>query len=260
MLIDAHNHLQDSRFDDGQSAIIACMKDAGITSCVVNGTELSDWGAVARLAETHSGFVLPSFGLHPWKVNDRSDDWLATLREYLERFPNAGVGEIGLDRWIEGHDIEDQLVVFQDQLSLAVELDRPCTIHCLRAWGQLLKELKSRESLPRFLVHSFGGSIETGMKLAKLGAYFSFSGYFLHPRKEKVLEIFRKLPDDRILIETDAPDMNLPDNERVYGAGEVNHPANLKRIEQRLTEAIGVTKEQLVENTTRWWGHSNCTH
>jgi len=225
------------------------MQEAGVTSCVVNGTEPVDWAAVAELAETYPGFVLPSFGLHPWKVKGRAGDWFETLREFLNRFPNAGVGEIGLDRWIEGHDIEDQLIVFRDQLNLAVELDRPCTIHCLRAWGQLLKELKSRESLPRFLVHSFGGSIETGRKLAELGAYFSFSGYFLHARKGKVVEVFRQLPLDRILVETDAPDMLPPDRDRPFGNDAVNHPANLARFQQRLIELTEVSARQLADNT-----------
>lgn len=253
MLIDAHNHLQDSRFAKSADDLVTEMKQAGIAGCVVNGTETADWVSVAKLAQRHSGFVLPSFGLHPWKVADRKSDWLESLRDFLHRYPNAGVGEIGLDRWIENHDIEDQLVVFCDQLNLAVELDRPCTIHCLRAWGQLLKELSRRDKLPRFLVHSFGGSIETGKKLADLGAYFSFSGYFLHARKQKSVEVFRQLPKDRILVETDAPDMLPPKTDRPFGGDEVNHPANLVRTCERLSELTEVKPEQFRSNTLQWW-------
>lgn len=256
MLIDAHNHLQDPRFDGKVGDLIKSMKKAGITACVVNGTETDDWSSVAELADRYKGYVLPSFGLHPWKVKGRADGWLETLREFLRRFRNAGVGEIGLDRWIEGHDIEDQLIVFRAQLDLAVELGRPCTIHCLRAWGPLLKELSTRETLPRFLMHSFGGSIETGRMLAELGAYFSFSGHFLHARKEKVVDVFRQLRKDRILVETDAPDMRPPDAYRPFeieGNAETNHPANLARIQERLTKLTGITDDQLYENTMRWW-------
>ena len=252
-MIDAHNHLQDPRFDGDQDAIVEAMQQAGVTSCVVNGTEPADWSAVAGLAESYPNFVCPSFGFHPWKVKGRAENWFETFREFLQRFPNAGVGEIGLDRWIEDHDIDDQLIVFRDQLDLATELNRPCTIHCLRAWGQLLKELASRKSLPRFLVHSFGGSIETGRKLADLGAWFSFSGHFLHARKEKTVEVFRQLPRDRILVETDAPDMLPPESDRLYGDEHANHPANLARIQMRLIELTGVTTEELEANTMRWW-------
>ena len=253
MLIDAHNHLQDARFEGKATELVALMEQVGISACVVNGTENSDWHRVAELAQRFPKFVLPSFGLHPWKVKGRGEDWLVELEDLLQAFPSAGVGEIGLDRWIEDHDIEDQQEVFRAQLQLALKYDRPCTIHCLRAWGQLLKELKSFEQLPRFLVHSFGGSIETGRKLAKLGAYFSFSGYFLREQKLKTVEVFRGLPKDRILVETDAPDMLLPESERLYGDGEINHPANLIQVQRRLTELTGISKEQLVSNTKRWW-------
>lgn len=255
MLIDAHNHLQDVRFAGKQDEIIDTLRKVGVTSCVVNGTEPSDWSAVAELATNHADFVIPSFGLHPWKTKGRADNWFELLRDFLNRLPHAGVGEIGLDRWIEDHDIEDQTGVFEAQLQLAAEMDRPCTVHCLRAWGQLLKLLASCRTLPRFLVHSFGGSIETGMKLADMGAYFSFSGYFLDPRKSKVVDVFRQLPQDRILVETDAPDMLLPGKERLYGVDDkVNHPANLVQIRHRLIELIEISSDQLNTNTRRWLG------
>ena len=259
MLIDAHNHLQDPRIDSTRETIVEQMQLSGISACVVNGTEAADWPKVAALAECYPRFVLPSFGLHPWKVGDRHQSggagkWLIELESLLQKFPTAGVGEIGLDRWIEGHDIEDQQEVFAAQLRLAANHDRPCTVHCLRAWGPLLQVLESANRLPRILVHSFGGSIETGRRLAKLGVWFSFSGYFLHPRKEKVVEVFKQLPVDRILVETDAPDMLPPESDRPFGGSELNHPANLARIEQRLSELVGISPEQLIANTRDWWG------
>ena len=95
--------------------------------------------------------------------------------------------------------------------------------------------------------------METGKKLADLGAWFSFSGYFLHARKEKTVEVFRQLPKGRILVETDAPDMLPPESDRPYGDDAINHPANLARIQTRLIELTGVTAEELEANTMRWW-------
>ncbi len=253
MFFDAHNHLQDRRFAGQRPAIIAAMKSAGITKCVVNGTEPSDWSRVADLAGQHPDLVLPSFGLHPWKVQQRPEDWLEQQRYFLLQFPNSGVGECGLDRWIKDHDIEDQRSVFRAQLQLAAELDRPCTIHCLKAWGPLLDELRACEELPRFLLHSFGGSIETANALVSVGAYFSFSGYFLHPRKENVVEVFRQIPPERILLETDAPDMLPPETDRRFGDEICNHPANLAAIYERFFELRAVSAEMIWENTERWW-------
>lgn len=80
-------------------------------------------------------------------------------------------------------------------------------------------------------MHSFGGSIEVAQRLIKHGAWFSFSGYFLQERKAKVLEVFKHLPQDRILLETDAPDMMPPSDLVKFPLSEgVNHPANLGAI------------------------------
>ena len=99
-------------------------------------------------------------------------------------------------------------------------------------------------------MHSFGGSIETARRLIPLGACFSFSGHFLHPRKSAVLDVFRQLPHDRILLETDAPDMLPPGEIITHPLPENhNHPANLPAIGQGLAEALGISPEALAELT-----------
>ncbi len=242
-MIDAHNHLHDPRFGNRQSDLIREMKDVGITACVVNGTSEADWPAVHQLAKEHPDFVIPSYGLHPWKVAERSADWIDHLRALLEEDPRVALGECGLDRWMTDPNLEEQHLVFRQQLALAAELARPITIHCLRASGPLLEELKAAPILPRFLVHSFAGSLETAKELVKLGAYFSFSGHFLHPRKEKVRAVFQNLPADRILVETDAPDMPPP------GEGKINHPKNLRVISSQLASLTGISEALFQKNT-----------
>ena len=133
------------------------MKEVGITGCVVTGTSEADWPEVARLADKFPDFIRPAFGLHPWKINSRSSGWLATLKSYLIRFPHAMLGEFGLDRWMKSPKLADQHQIFRDQMNLALHLNRPTTIHCLKAWGPLMSELRDFPRLPRFLLHSFGG-------------------------------------------------------------------------------------------------------
>lgn len=249
-MIDAHNHLQDPRFSGRQGELIQTMKSVGITACIVNGTSEEDWPEVARLATEFPDFVRPSFGLHPWKIARASGDWFEKLRSHLLTHPQASIGECGLDRWMENPQVEAQQKAFRQQLTLALELQRPLTIHCLKAWGVLLEELKNAPALPRFLLHSFSGSWESAQELLKLGAYFSFSGHFLHPRKEKVRAVFKKLPPERILIETDAPDMPLP-NPRFF-LDQLNHPANLCQIAEELAQLIGQEPALFVKNTERF--------
>jgi TatD DNase family protein len=137
--------------------------------------------------------------------------------------------------------LEIQRPVFLDQLRLAREMKRPLTIHCLKAWGALIDAFGEAPPPPAFLMHSFGGSIETARRLLPLGAFFSLSGHFLHDRKAAVLDVFRQLPHDRILLETDAPDMRPPESSVTHHLpSAINHPANLPAIGSALAGAFGM--------------------
>lgn len=246
---DSHNHLQDPRLGD-PTPLIAAMKSSGVARCVVNATQEADWVLVENLAEAEPGFVLPAFGIHPWHAHTATPGWHERLRSLLENHPQASIGECGLDTWISEPSMEIQQPVFLDQLRLARELDRSLTIHCLKAWRALFHAFSEAPPPPRFLMHSFGGSIETARRLIPLGAYFSFSGHFLHPRKSPVLEVFRQLPHDRILLETDAPDMLPPVEILTHPLpGNHNHPANLPAIGHALAATLGMSPETLAEIT-----------
>lgn len=252
VLYDAHNHLQDERLDPWRSEISHLLPQLGLREMVVNGSSEEDWAQVAELAKQHP-WVRPAFGLHPWYVPQRSAEWLQILQGHLQAWPNAVVGETGLDRWIENPDIEAQLVCFKAQIALAVELDRPLTIHCLRAFG-LLAEVLRATPLPRrgFLLHSYGGPAEMVPEFVRLGAYFSVSPYFAHPRKAAQLATFGKVPLHRLLAETDAPDMWPPDELTPYplknaDGTSANHPANLALSYQLLAQAHQTTKARIEE-------------
>jgi TatD DNase family protein len=245
MLYDAHNHLQDDRLDPWRDDIIAMLPQTGLAEMIVNGSGEDDWPAVAELARQHA-WVRPAFGLHPWYVKERTPQWATTLRQFLVDHPHAVVGEIGLDRWIENPDIEAQLECFRTQLALAVELDRPATIHCLRAFGLLEETLRSTP-LPRrgFLLHSYGGPAEMIPSFVKLGAYFSISPYFDHPRKAAQFAVFKAVPLDRLLTETDAPDMWPPEEMNPHplhttDGKAINHPANLSVSYELLAHLHGI--------------------
>ena len=221
-MLDAHNHLHDPRLARHLPAILAELARFGITRAVVNGTREDDWPAVAALARDH-----------PWHTATRSPDWLAHLRAQLDAHPGAAIGEIGLDRWIAGHDPEAQREVFTAQLTLAAGRNLPVTIHCLRAWGPLWDILRTHPLPARgFLLHAYGGPEELVRGFVKRGAYFSFNAYFLHDRKAAQRAVFQHLPADRLLVETDAPDLRPPDAQNLHpllapDGTPINHPANL---------------------------------
>jgi TatD DNase family protein len=236
----------------------------GIRAAVVNGTSEEDWPAVAALAAAYS-WVRPSFGLHPWRVAERSEEWQERLLRQLDAHPRAVIGEIGLDRWIEGHDLALQTDIFRSQLEIAAERNLPVAVHCLKAWGALWDAVRAGP-LPAcgFLLHSYGGPAEMVEGFARHGAYFSFSGYFLAERKEAQREVFREIPPDRLLVETDAPDMAPPAWRNLHPLGEdadgkaINHPANLEVAYAGLAEIRGleveVLGEQIEGNFSRLFG------
>ena len=263
MLFDAHNHLQDERLDGCRAAIMGGLPEMGLAEAVVNGSGEDDWADVAKLARDYE-WVRPAFGLHPWYVKERTSEWKTRLVEWLDKFPRAVVGEIGLDRWIENPDTEAQVECFRWQLELAAERSRPATVHCLRAWG-LLDEVLRASRLPGagFLLHSYGGPAEMIPGFVKLGAYFSLSPYFGHERKAAQLAVFAQVPLERLLAESDAPDMWPPAhlNRHPLSAadgGTINHPANLRVSYELLAKVRGMEVEalsgQIAENYRRLFG------
>lgn len=238
-LIDSHNHLQDHRLSPHRAQVIADMKREGIEHAIVNGTSEADWQDVQELHISNPEFLSSAFGLHPWKVKDRSPEWLEKLRHFLKN-PRASIGECGLDQWIIEANIIDQVAVLRDHIKLSRELDRPLTLHCLKAWPELFALLKESNPIPPFLLHSFGGPSHLIKPLLKLGAHFSFSGYFLHERKRKALENFRLIPEDRLMVETDAPDMAPPKTLLTpYQNDNFHHPADLRWSIKGLAELRG---------------------
>ncbi len=282
-LFDAHNHLQDERFAGRQDDLVALCRSIGVARMVVNGSAESDWGAVAELGRRHPDLVIPAFGLHPWYVHERTAGWRDQLERHLDTMPEAVIGEIGMDRWIldcppaaragispelathQVAPLAEQELVFGEQMRIAAERNRPASLHCLQAWGRLEEQLRTGpKPACGFLLHSYGGPAEMVKSLAGLGAYFGFPGYFLHERKARQREAFRMVPEDRLLVETDAPDQRLPATDelgrvldgKVGGEEEgvalvgpdgrpLNHPANLRLVYRGLAWVRGTEVEGL---------------
>ena len=266
-LYDAHQHFHFDQFVTLRAAIAADLRAVGLQRAVVNATNEEEWPMVAALAREHA-WVLPSHGIHPWDCGNRSAAWLDTLRAVLRADPTAGVGEIGLDRWIiDGikpgdpriaglrvASLDEQGEVCAAQLALAAELNRAASIHCVQAFGALLELLQKTPRPARgFLLHGYGGPAEMVGAFAGLGAYFSFNIELLGPRQAARLANFRTIPFDRLLVETDAPTKPPPPElvrfplPPAADGSAVNHPANIAVAYEALANLRGVPLEALAK-------------
>ena len=259
MYFDAHNHLHDARLAPFRAALLKELPGLGVSGAIVNGTTESDWEEVAALCAAHS-WLRPAFGLHPWWVGGRTPDWEKRLLEMLNRHPQASLGETGLDCWIEGHDVEDQKKVFCRQLAIAREGDRAITVHCLKAHEPLRQVLTKHAGPPRgFLMHAWSGPASLTDFLLERGARFSFPLYFMHERKGAQRELFRTLPLERILVETDAPDLVPPDDWNRHPLTDVatgmalHHPGTIVDAYAALGELRGIPGRELVTAVQRNW-------
>jgi len=262
---DAHNHLQDEWLAPHLDKIASQLVALGLRSAVVNSTCEDDWARVSELSRQYT-WIVPSFGLHPWDAGNRSPVWLEKLEAALAAHPGAGVGEIGLDRWIldrakpddprlaglRRSPLAEQIEVFAAQLQLAARDNRHATIHCLEAWGALADVLRTTALPARgFLLHAYSGPAEMIRGFADHGAYFSFNGAFLDDRHVRHRETFKLIPRDRLLIETDAPAMPLPQPWRTYklppapGGQTINHPGNIEAAYAGLAALLGLSVETL---------------
>ena len=115
--IDSHIHLQDDKIRNAQQ-IIAEMKKLGFVKAVCVSSHEQDWEKVAKIADENPEFIIPAFGIHPWYISEISSEWQHKLENLIKKYPNAWIGECGLDR-LKAQQWEGQEEVFTHQINLA---------------------------------------------------------------------------------------------------------------------------------------------
>ncbi|BDU73313.1 TatD family hydrolase [Mesoterricola silvestris] len=221
MLFDAHCHLQDARFGAVLEGVLRRAAEAGVTRMVCCGTREEDWDRVLELGRRPE--IIPMAGLHPWYVDSASPTWAARLEAAFDA--GAGAGECGLDFSDGRPPRAAQEAALRVQLDLALRRDLPVSLHCVKAAGRLLQILQET-GLPAAggLVHAFSGAPEVALSFQALGLHLSFGRALTFPGATRARASFEALREDRILFETDSPD--LPP----CGVEGPNEPAHLARV------------------------------
>ncbi|KAJ1736828.1 Cut9-interacting protein scn1 [Coemansia sp. Benny D160-2] len=188
-------------------------------------TQYTDWDDVVRFKEQYQERAIPAFGLHPWFVErvesgEIPREWPDRLRGLLQK--HGGIlGECGLDKVAKNpntqkvYPLEPQTRMFKEQLRIAYDLKVPVSVHCVRAFGNLVDILKEEEANgtlpPRIMLHSYSGSPDMLRQIllkGRLGShiYVSFSWFVNGRNEQKSRECIAAVPADRILVESDLHD------------------------------------------------------
>lgn len=205
MFVDSHAHLDDPRFDSDRDAMLQRAWDAGVRKILTigNGSGPDDMGCGIPVAESRD-WIYASVGVHPHdaaKVEERHYSQM----EQLARHPKVlAIGETGLDFYYDNSPREAQREVFRRQLELAKALELPVIIHTRDADADTEEILKSVQ--PHCgVIHCFTSGDKLADFALSIGFYISFSGIVTFPSAKALAEVARRVPSDRILLETDCP-------------------------------------------------------
>ena len=236
-VIDCHAHLADERVLPKLEEILGRSRQNGLFRVLANAARLSEFGSIAAMA---SQDVRIAFGIHPFWP----EEWTtakASLEEALRDNPSAAVGEIGLDFYSGRENQSAQEVAFAEQLSLAVQYGRAVCLHNRKAWQEFFGILKDLRIFSlRGYMHNFTGSREIATKLLDLGLHISFAAPVTYPEAHRLREVSAYIPAERLLTETDCPD--LP-----YARGELTEPWHAGNVLPALASARGMKIEVLAE-------------
>jgi TatD DNase family protein len=239
MLFDSHCHLDDPRIRPLIPQIVDEAKACGIAAFLVPGVAPAGWEGILSLSQS-CPCAIPAFGVHPAHAGLLTPAVLSELRR-LSQFAVA-IGEIGLDYAITTPSREVQQNVFRAQLQLAAEAGLPVLIHCRKAFSDLLTILKQHPVTG--VMHAFSGSTEMARECLRLGLHISLAGPVTYENAVRPLAVAKTVPLDRLLLETDAPDL-APEPHR----GELNRPSYLLTIAERVAEVRGISVSELATAT-----------
>ena len=246
MLIDSHCHLEYEGLIEDQAGVLDRARSAGVNGFLNISTKLAEWSQVVATAAREDD-VWASVGIHPHHADEHADLDVMTLRQSVDHPKVIAIGETGLDYYYDKSDRTVQQELFRRHIEVARETQLPVIIHTRDAeddTAAILEDELGKGAFPA-LIHCFTASSEFGSKVLDLGLTISLSGIVTFKNAKELQEIAAKLPEDRILVETDSPFL-AP----VPHRGKSCEPAFVANTAEFVAKLRGVSIEQLSETTT----------
>lgn len=245
--IDIGVNLTNSRFDKDREMVIENAINAGVIGQIITGTSAKESKQAFELTQNHPN-LFSTAGCHPHDAKDFTAEHLNQLKHLLEHEKVVAVGECGLDfnRNFSPPDIQES--VFRQQLELAIEVNKPLFLHERDASEKMLNILSDYGSdLPNLVIHCFTGKQETLEAYLERGYYIGITGWVCDKRRgQELAETIHLIPDNRLMIETDAPYL-IPRDLRPRPKSSRNLPEYLPHIARKIAECRNQSWEHIAQ-------------
>jgi TatD DNase family protein len=248
MLIDSHCHLDRLKldaFEGGLDDVLANARDHGVTHMLCVCINMENFPDVVAIARAHDN-VFASAGVHPTEMKGR-EPAIEELSELGRSADIVAIGETGLDYYHGEGDLEWQRDRFRRHINAARTVSKPLIIHTRDARTdtiRIMQEENAREA--GGVMHCFTENWDMARQALDLGFYISFSGIVTFKNADELRDVARRVPDDRLLIETDAPYL-AP----VPYRGKPNQPAWVRYVAEQIAELRGSTLDEIADITSR---------
>jgi TatD DNase family protein len=242
MLVDSHAHLDDKAFASDLPAVLDRARDAGVERLVTIGTSLESSLRARAIAESRPE-VYFSPGIHLHEADNPGD--VEALRALAAHPRAVAVGETGLDYVKNYATVPGQKALFVKHLEIALEADKPVSIHCREAHADAYSILRGHAPL-RGVIHCFSGTWADAERYLGLNFYLSIAGPVTYPSAQALRDVVQQIPLDRLMIETDCP-LLPPQKFR----GQRNEPSYVRYAAAEIANLLKRPIEEVNEATSR---------
>ncbi len=239
-MIDSHIHLDDTRFDGRREVLLGQARSVGVTDFVVPATVFDGFARIRALSRRFPG-VHVAYGLHPYFIEQHQPEDLLRLGDALRAYDCVAVGECGLDFYLpvlKQHE-KRQEEFFLAQIALARRHGLPLIIHARKAVPRVLSCLREVDYF-RGVIHSYNASLELTRQVLDQGLLVGFGGAVTRPNAHKLHRVVAYVPENSLLLETDAPDQPPWPH-----WGELNRPEYLVDVLRAVAHIRNQPTEQL---------------
>lgn len=251
MLVDSHCHLNFPDFKDDVDLVVKKAKSKGVCTFLTINTRLSEIKDIQQLTKKDPA-IFCSVGVHPHEAKEHlqndplGENLKKQLQDSLHHPKTIGIGETGLDFYYYNSPKEAQEIVFQRHIEVAKESHLPLIVHTRDAEEETINLLQFHgQGKVRGVIHCFSGSYNLAKHALDLGFYISVSGIITFKKAELLQEVIKKLPLEKLLVETDAPYL-APTPYR----GKRNEPSYVIQIAQILSDILNVSFKEVQQVTT----------